>query len=136
LTIETDLRTQVPADTEKMFVYTPSGGNVLKVKHQNHPYYTGLQSRYDKLMEIGGELSKLLEDEDSDKEEVLALLNQITLLVKELEEIRDFGMNAAVIALARQSPKGEAVPFRNIFLREWGMICRQMMESKFDNTEE
>ena len=136
LTIETDLRTQVPADTEKMFEYRTSGGNVLQVKHQNHPYYTGLQSRYDKLMEIGGELSKLLKDEDSDKEEVMALLNQITLFVKELEEIRDFGMNAAVIALARQSPKGEAVSFRNIFLREWGMICRQMMESKFNKTEE
>ena len=136
LTIEKDLKTQVPGDTQKMFEYRTSGGNVLQVKYQNHPYYTGLQSRYNKLMEIGEELSKLLEDEDSDKEEVINLLNQITLFVKELEEIRDFGMNAAVIALARQSPKGEAVSFRNIFLREWGMICMQMMESKFENTEE
>ena len=85
-------------------------------------------------MEIGVELSALLEG--SENEELLASLNEITLLVKELEEIRDFGMNAAVIALARQRPQGAAVSFRNIFLREWGMICRQMMESKFDeNTE-
>ena len=85
LTIEPDLRTQVPADTEKMFEYRPSGGNVLKVKHQNHPYYSGLQSRYDKLMEIGVELSTLLEG--SENEELLASLNEITLLVKELNSL-------------------------------------------------
>ena len=74
--------------------------------------------------------------EGPENEDLLASLNEITLLVKELEEIRDFGMNAAVIALARQSPRGEAVSFRDIFLREWGTICRQMMESKFNDNQE
>ena len=101
-----------------MFEYRPSGGNVLKVKHQNHPYYSGLQSRYDKLMEIGIELSALLEG--SENEDLLASLNEITLLVKELEEIRDFGMNAAVIALARQSPARRRCQFQKHFPQRMG----------------
>ena len=64
----------------RRFEYRLSGGNVLKVKHQNHPYYSGLQSRYDKLMEIGMELSEQLAG--SENEDLLASLNEITLLVK------------------------------------------------------
>jgi len=133
LTIEIDRRTQVPSETERMFAYSTQGGNVLQVKYQNHPYYSGLQSRYDELMEQGSNLSAVLDTNGTVHQEVKIFLDKITLLVTELEEIRDFGMDAAVIALSRQAPRGEAVNFRDIFLREWGQICRQMMESKFQD---
>jgi len=133
LTIEVDRRTQVPSETERMFAYSTQGGNVLQVKYQNHPYYSGLQLRYDELMEQGSNLSAVLNTNETVHQEVKVFLDKITLLVTELEEIRDFGMDAAVIALSRQAPRGEAVNFRDIFLREWGQICRQMMESKFQD---
>lgn len=136
LTIENDLRTQVPGDTERMFEYRTQGGNVLQVKYQNHPYYVGLDTRYKRLMEIGTALTETMKKQNPDMGEIQEKLDQITILVKELEEIRDFGMNAAVIALSRQTPEGKAVRFRDVFLREWGSICRQMMESKFNENGE
>ena len=53
-------------------------------------------------MEIGGIICIIGRLESG---ELIASLNEITLLVKELEEIRDFGMNAAVIALANKARK-------------------------------
>ena len=102
LTIKNDLATQVPNDTDRMFEYTAQGGNVLKIKYQNHLYYKGLQKRYDELMEIGKEISLELENGEIGVEEMKQYLAEITMRVRELEEIRDLGMNAAVIALAKQ----------------------------------
>jgi hypothetical protein len=131
LTIKNDLATQVPNDTDRMFEYTAKGGNVLKIKYQNHLYYKGLQKRYHELMEIGKEISLELENGEIGVEEMKQYLAEITMRVRELEEIRDLGMNAAVIALAKQAPRGETLQYRDIFLRDWGQICQQMIKDNF-----
>jgi len=136
LTITPDVRTQIPADTERMFEYTTQGSKILQVKFQNHPYYNGLQTRYNDLMNLGNTIMENLDEGELDKEELKKLLNEITVKVKELEIIRDFGMNAAVIALARQNPKGATKTFRDIFLREWGQFCRVMISEHFENDED
>ena len=87
-------------------------------------------------MSIGTDLSETMNGQTPDIGTIKTKLDEITILVKELEEIRDFGMNAAVIALSRQTPEGKAIRFRDVFLREWGSICRQMMESKFEESGE
>lgn len=136
LTIQNDVKTQVPGDERRMFDYTARGGNVLKVKFQNHLYYQGLQKRYDELMNIGMEISGELDNGKIDVEKMKQHLAEIQMRVRELEEIRDFGMNAAVIALAKQAPKGETITYRDVFLRDWGQICQKMIKDNFYNDSE
>ena len=136
LVIRKDVKRQVPKDTSLLFEYSAQGGNVVQFVVQNHPYYSGLTARYQKMVELVTKADEVLESETPDTEEIKAILNRLQTLFVDIENIRDIGMNAAVIALARQDPKGDQIKFRDIFLRDWGDFCYKMYEDQIVDTKE
>jgi hypothetical protein len=136
LVIRKDIKRQVPKDTSLMFEYSAQGGSVVQFLVQNHPYYSGLTARYEKMIELITKADEILENENPDSKEMKAILSKLQTLFMDIEHIRDIGMNAAVIALARQDPKGEAVKFRDIFLRDWGDFCYKMYDSQIVDSDD
>lgn len=136
LVIRRDVKRQVPKDTSLLFEYSAQGGNVVQFLVQNHPYYTGLTKRYQKMINLVTKADELLGGKKPDMDEIKLILSKLQTLFMDVENIRDIGMNAAVIALARQDPKGEQIKFRDIFLRDWGDFCYKMYEDQIIDSED
>ncbi|MCK4818612.1 hypothetical protein KA005_22770, partial [bacterium] len=129
---------RVPEDTNMMFEYSAQGSRVLMVRYENHPYHKQLYERYELLKELGIEIEELLSVDGSDVEtqDMITLLRKIDRKINEIEALRNFGMESAVIALARLQPTPSQEKILNHFLSEWSRLNMALVNERFANEED
>ena len=97
--IEDNHLKRVPQDTNMMFEYRIQGGKLLKVRYQNHPYHKELKHNYEVLNNSLLDLQEHIDSGELDSETISEILNVMSKAFIEVETIRDYGINSALLGM-------------------------------------
>jgi len=134
--VEDNFTKRVPQDTNMMFEYKVRGGKLLKVRYQNHPYHKELKHNYEVLENSLLELQEHIDGGELDSETISNILNIMSKAFIEVETIRDYGINSALLGMGNiQRADDDRRRLMSDLVAKWSEINLNLVDRLTRNRE-
>ena len=134
--VEDNFTKRVPQDTNMMFEYKVRGGKLLKVRYQNHPYHKELKHNYEVLENSLLDLQEHIDGGELDSETISNILNIMSKAFIEVETIRDYGINSALLGMGNiQRADDDRRRLMSDLVAKWSEINLNLVDRLTRNRE-